>query len=73
MPRLTLVGGMEDGKKGEAIIQALIERALDADGNRIFRQVNRLELMKQVDPEIISRIVSDMSSDEESLDDMEKN
>ena len=63
----------EDGKKGEAIIQALIERALDADGNRIFRQVNRLELMKQVDPEIISRIVSDMSSDEESLEDMEKN
>ena len=63
----------EEGKKGEAIVQAFIERALDEDGNRIFKQANRFELMKQVDPEIISRIVSEMSSDEDSLDDIEKN
>ena len=63
----------DEGKKAEAIVQALIERALDADGNRIFRQVNRLELMKQVDPEVISRIVAEMSSDEMDIDDIEKN
>ena len=63
----------DEGKKAEAIVQALIERALDEDGNRIFKQANRLELMKQVDPEIISRLVNDMSGDEDNLDDIEKN
>lgn len=63
----------DEGKKAEAIVQALIERALDEDGNRIFKQANRLELMKQVDPDIIARVVGDMSQDDDSLDDIEKN
>ena len=64
----------DEGKKAEAIVQALIERALDEDGNRLFKQANRLELMKMVDPEIVSRIVGEMSSDEEDdIDEIEKN
>jgi len=63
----------EEGKKAEAIVQAFIERALDEDGNRMFKQANRLELMKNVDPEIVGRVVSEMSGDEYSVDDLEKN
>ncbi len=64
----------EEGKKAEAVVQALIERALDEDGNRMFKQVNRLELMKSVDPDVIARVVSEMSgADEYSVDDIEKN
>ena len=64
----------DEGKKAEAIVMALIERALDADGNRIFNLANRTELMKKVDPEVISRIVGDMSGDDEdSMDELEKN
>jgi len=63
----------DEGKKAEAIVQALIERSLDENGDRLFKQANRLELMKKVDPEIISRIVGDMSGDEGDLDEIEKN
>ena len=61
----------DQGKKAEAIVEALIQRALDADGNRLFKSMDRIELMKHTDPEIISRIVGEMSGDE--LDDPEKN
>ena len=51
----------DPGKKAEAIVEALIQRALDEDGNRLFKTVDRTELMKHTDPEIISRIVGAMS------------
>ena len=61
----------DQGKKAEAIVEALIQRALDADGSRLFKSMDRTELMKHTDPEIISRIVGEMSGDD--LDDLEKN
>lgn len=63
----------EEGKKAEAVVQALIERALNEDGTRVFKQANRLELMKSVDPEVVARVVSEMSGDDYSVDDIEKN
>ncbi len=63
----------DQGKKAEAIVEALIQRALDEDGNRLFKTVDRTELMKHTDPEIISRIVGAMSGDDDDLDDATKN
>ena len=63
----------DQNKKAEAIVQSLIERSLDENGQKMFKQVNRLELMKQIDPAIISRIVGEMSGDDETMDDYEKN
>ena len=63
----------DQGKKAEAIVEALIQRALDAEGKPIFRSVNRQELMRQVDPEVISRVVGEMSGDEVDSDVAEKN
>ena len=63
----------DQGKKAEAIVEALIQRALDADGKHIFRSVNRQELMRQIDPDVISRIVGEMSGDDFAGDEAEKN
>ena len=64
----------DQDKKGEAIVESLIQRALDAEGNRMFRSANRTELMRSVDPEVISRVVTQISSaDETGLEDLEKN
>jgi hypothetical protein len=63
----------DQGKKAEAIVEALIQRALDEDGNRLFKAVDRTELMKHTDPEIISRIVGAMAGDEDDLDEASKN
>ena len=63
----------DQGKKAEAIVEALIQRALDEDGNRIFKSVHRTELMKHTDPEVISRIVAEMSGNDDDLEDASKN
>ena len=54
-------------------MEALIQSALDEDGNRLFKTVDRTELMKHTDPEIISRIFGAMSGDDDDLDDATKN
>jgi hypothetical protein len=48
-----------------AQVEALIQRACDAEGKRLFSSVNRLELMRQVDPRVIDRIASQMGSFED--------
>lgn len=62
----------DENKKGEAIIEALIQRALNADGERIFKSIDRTELMRQVDPDVISQIVSSFSHDDLEMDEIEK-
>ena len=64
----------DQDKKGEAIVESLIQRALDADGKRLFGSASRTELMRSVDPEIISRIVGEISGgDDFESEDIEKN
>ena len=53
----------DQGKKAEAIVEALIQRALDEDGNRLFKTVDRTELMKHTDLKSF-RIVGEMSGDD---------
>ena len=50
-----------------------ILRALDEDGKMIFKRANMTELMRSVDPEIISRVVSEMGGDEPDFDEATKN
>ncbi len=51
------------GRGEEALAQQLIIRALDADGNRLFKQADMTELMNKTDPDIITRIIVGMNSD----------
>ncbi len=62
-----------DNKQAESVVMTLIIRALDADGNRMFKRAHMTELMNQTDPDVISRIVVGMSGDEVDLDDALKN
>jgi len=63
----------DQGKRSEAIVQALIIRALDEDGNKMFRNSDMTELMSKVDPDVISRIMIEMNKDEVDLEEAEKN
>ncbi len=61
-------------KYGEALCATLIAMALDEDGRKLFKLVNRQELLRQVDPDIMSRIVTQMNQDEGLTDEeIEKN
>jgi len=60
----------------EALVETLIQRARDEEGKPIFRPVDRLELMRHVDPDVIARVVAEINGDEAelpSVEDAEKN
>lgn len=58
------------GKQVEALVESLVSRACDADGNKVFKFADRVTLMNEVDPAIILRIVNQMNNEatEEELD-----
>ena len=62
-----------ENKQAEAVAMTFILRALDEDGRMIFKRANMTELMRSVDPEIISRVVSEMGGDEPDFDEATKN
>lgn len=47
----------------EALVETLIQRALDGDGKRVFNEACRKDLMTRTDPDVISRIVTAMSDE----------
>ena len=63
------------GKTVEALVESLIMRALDADGNAIFSRGDKPELMRSVDPSVIMRIMAEMNDAESAanVDDAIKN
>ena len=65
---------VDQGKKMEAIVRTLILRARDSEGKSLFRKDQRVELMRQCDPEVIARIVTEMSEASTiDLEEIEKN
>ena len=59
-------------KDSEAVVQSLIIKALDADGKHIFQQSDMQSLLREVDPDIVSRILSDMSTDIDDAEELKK-
>ena len=49
------------GKTVDALIMSLILRALDKEGKPLFTQGDKQELMREVDPNVILRIVTEMN------------
>jgi hypothetical protein len=61
------------GKQAEAIAMTFITRSLDENGKGLFKRVNMTEIMNQVDPDVISRVVSAMGGDDLEVEDAVKN
>jgi len=62
----------QEGNQGEAILQTLILRALDEDGKPLFRQADMPDLLRQVDPEVVNKIVIAINSNEDNLEELKK-
>ena len=58
-----------EGKQAEAVAMTFILRAMDEDGTKLFKRANMTELMRSVDPDIISRVVSEMGGDDVDFED----
>ena len=62
-----------DGKQAEAVAMTFILRAMDKDGKKLFTRSNLTEMMQMMDPDIISRVVSEMGGDDPEFEDAVKN
>ena len=58
-----------EGKQAEAVAMTFILRAMNEDGVKLFKRANMTEIMLATDPEVISRVVSEMGGDELDTDD----
>jgi len=59
----------QQGKTVEALVEALVLRARDQDGKRVFNAMDKVALLNEVDPKVIIRVVGEMNSiSQETLD-----
>lgn len=52
----------QKGKASEAAVTLLIIRALDSEGTPLFNKMDKTELMKSVDSEVIGYVVEQISA-----------
>jgi hypothetical protein len=54
-----------EGKQVEALVESLVSRACDAEGNKVFKFADKVILMNEVDPAVILRVVNQMNNEDE--------
>jgi hypothetical protein len=70
----TVLKLQQEGKTVEALVQSIINKALNADGTRMFAPAHKVTLMNEVDPQVVIRLASVLNGvDDESVEDIEKN
>jgi hypothetical protein len=62
----------EQGKLVESVCMSLIMRALDVDGKPIWRPAELMELMREYDTDVISRVVEQIADTEATVDEAKK-
>ena len=59
-------------KDEEAVCQSLIIKALDEDGKHIFKQTDMPNLLHEVDPDVVNRILGDMATNIDDAEELKK-
>ena len=62
----------DKGKIVESVCMSLIMRALDKDGNAIWRPAELVEMMREYDIEVISRVVEQIADNQATVDEAKK-
>jgi len=57
------------GKSAEAMVLTLVYRLIDEEGRPLFKKVERTEMMRSVDPDVLARIVGVVNEETPSEDD----
>ena len=65
----------QNGKSAEALVESIILKALDKDGNRVFNEGDRPALLNEVDPQVIIKVASALNNvpEDETIEAIEKN
>ena len=62
----------DKGKIVDSVCMSLIMRALDKDGNAIWRPAELIEMMREYDIEVISRVVEQIADNQATVDEAKK-
>ncbi len=62
----------DKGKIVESVCMSLIMRALDKDGNAIWRPAELVEMMREYDIDVISRVVEQIADNQATVDEAKK-
>ncbi len=64
----------QSGKTAEALVESIVLKSLDENGERLFKDIDRIELMNQADPNVIIKVASILNNaNSETIGDLEKN
>jgi len=65
----------QKGKTVEALVETLITKSRNADGTKMFKKLDKITMMNEVDPGVLIRVVGEMNdaNDESNIEIAEKN
>ena len=58
----------QSGKSAEALVEMMIMRAQDSEGKRMLLLAEKTEIMREVDPNVILKVVTAMGDSDTELD-----
>lgn len=61
------------GNTVEALVETLIQKAMDPDGKPLFSKFDRNKLMNEVDPNVIIRVCAEINTPVDTLEEIGKN
>ncbi len=63
-----------EGRTAEALIESIIQKAMDVDGKRLFHDTDRASLMNEVDPSVLIKVAGALNhANADTIGDIEKN
>jgi hypothetical protein len=62
-----------ENKTAEAMVLTIVYRLIDGEGKQIFKKLDKLELLKAVDPDVLADIVNKINNSDPSTEDIEGN
>lgn len=64
----------QTGKTAEALVESIVLKALDENGKRIFKEIDRIELLHETDPSVLIKVAGVLNNaNSESIEAIEKN
>ena len=69
----TVLAAFDSGNQALAVVTTVIVRSLKKDGSKAFKMAERPEIEREVDNNVLNRIVIEMNSQKESVEEIKKN
>ena len=64
----------QQGKTAEALVESVINKALDKNGERLFKPTDKATFLHEVDPQVIIKIATVLNNaNADSVEEIEKN